>query len=239
MSALIEKLERRDRLSDAEKAVLNEVLTPPRKLKAGQDLVVEGDRPAESTLMVQGFSARYNSFPDGRRQITAIHIPGDFVDLHSFLLHPMDHGIVALTDCTVVTAPHHKLKIVTEEFPHLTRLLWLNTLIDASIHRRWLVAMGRQSSAQQLAHLLCELRFRLEVVGMTTAPGEFDMPATQGELADVLGISLVHVNRVVQELRREGLVVWKGRRLTILDWERLQAFSEFNPDYLHLKQEPR
>jgi CRP-like cAMP-binding protein len=238
MNPLITKLERRDRLSEEERQALRDACTPPRRLTAGQDLIREGARTKESTLVLEGYCVRYNDLRDGARQITAIHIAGDFVDLHSFLLHKMDHGVAALTDCLITTIPHDSLRQITERYPHLTRLLWLSTLIDAAIHRRWLVAMGRLPAAAQLAHLLCELQLRLKVMGLADEKS-FDLPLTQTELADVLGLSLVHVNRVVQELRREGLIAWSGRRVTLLDRERLWDLAEFDPGYLHLEMEPR
>jgi CRP-like cAMP-binding protein len=236
---LIAKLERRDVLTSEEKAVLEDVCSAPKTFSPQQDMIREGDKPRESTLLLSGICGRYNDVLDGQRQITALHIPGDFVDLHSFLLHRMDHGVVALTECTVTTVSHETLRAVTERFPHLTRMLWLSTLIDAAIHRRWLVAMGRLSSLAQLAHLICELRTRLEVVGMVHEDLAFDLPLTQTEVADVLGVSLVHVNRIVQQLKRDGLITWNGRRITILNHEKLVALAEFVPDYLNLEAEPR
>ncbi len=239
VNPLILKLERRDRLSDEEKSVLENVCSPPRLVGPQQDFIREGDRPSVSTLLLSGVCGRYNDVADGGRQITALHIAGDFVDLHSFLLHRMDHGVVAITECQVTTVSHDTLRMITERFPHLTRLLWLNTLIDAAIHRRWLVAMGRLSSLAQLAHLICELWTRFEAVGLTEGEASFDLPLTQSHIGDVLGISLVHVNRVVQQLRREGLIVWNGRRLTIVDMDQLTALAEFVPDYLYLETEAR
>jgi CRP-like cAMP-binding protein len=238
LDLLITKLERRDRLTEAEKAVLREGWSAPRLYKAGQDLVREGNRPSVSTIVVDGFCGRYNTLRDGRRQITALHIGGDFVDLHSFLLKIMDHGVTALTDCRAVTIPHEHLERITETQPHLTRMLWLSTLIDASINRQWIVAMGRLASGAQFAHLICELRVRLGIIGQADDDG-YDFPLTQTQVADVLGLSLVHVNRVVQELRREELIAWSGRRIRILDWKRLVELAEFDPRYLHLELEPR
>jgi CRP-like cAMP-binding protein len=238
VAALIAKLERRDSLSDEERAALEAAATSARRIAAGQDLVREGDRPKASTLMLSGYSARYNVLPDGQRQITALHIKGDFVDLHSFLLHQMDHGVIALTDCTVTLIAHEVLKEITERFPHLTRMLWLSTLVDSAIHRRWLVAMGRLSASAHFAHFLCELWVRLDVAGLTEGYS-YDLPITQTQLADVLGLSLVHVNRVTQELRQQGLIEWRNRKLTILDWPQLVKLAQFNPVYLNLVDEPR
>jgi CRP-like cAMP-binding protein len=196
--------------------------------------VREGDRPTESTLMIEGFCGRYSTFADGRRQFTALHIAGDFVDLHSFLLKPMDHGVVALSPCRIVTFPHAALREITEQFPHLTRVLWFSTLIDAAIHRAWLVSMGRRAALAHMAHLLCELLLRLHVVGLAEGRS-FNFPLTQQELADILGLSMVHVNRVIQDLRAKKLVAWRSGRVSILDWEGLVALAEFDPTYLHLE----
>jgi CRP-like cAMP-binding protein len=235
---LIRKLEERDVLSAEEKEVLASALSRPRSVKADEDMVREGDRPSESILIVEGFASRYKVLQSGRRQITAIHIPGDFVDLHGFLLKKMDHAVGTLTPCTIATIPHDKLRDITERYPHLTRLLWLSTLVDSSIHREWLVAMGRRSAREHMAHIVCELFVRLELVGLTQGD-TFQMPVTQAELGDTLGISTVHVNRVLQELRGEGLITWRGEKLTIHDFERLKEVAEFDPTYLSLSHEPR
>jgi CRP-like cAMP-binding protein len=235
---LIRKLEERDVLSAEEKEVLASALSRPRSVKADEDMVREGDRPSESILIVEGFASRYKVLQSGRRQITAIHVPGDFVDLHGFLLKKMDHAVGTLTPCTIATIPHEKLRDITERYPHLARLLWLSTLVDSSIHREWLVAMGRRSAREHMAHIVCELFVRLELVGLTQGD-TFQMPVTQAELGDTLGISTVHVNRVLQELRGEGLITWRGEKLTIHDFERLKEVAEFDPTYLSLSHEPR
>jgi CRP-like cAMP-binding protein len=202
------------------------------------DLVREGDRPTESSLLLDGFAARYKLLRNGRRQITALHIPGDFVDLHSFLLKKMDHGVVALTRCRVGLVPHSTLHEITETHLHLGRLLWLSTLIDAAIHREWLVAMGRRPALNQIAHLVCELFLRLQAVGLTQDKS-FELPLTQAELGDVLGLSTVHVNRVIQQLRADGVITWSEKRIVIEDWSHLQQIAEFDPTFLNLENEPR
>ena len=238
IAALIAKLEQRDSLSQDERAALAAITVAGRHVTAGTDIVREGDNPKECSLLLSGYAARYNALSDGRRQITAIHIKGDFVDLHSLLLRPMDHSVLALTDCTLALVPHDALRAVTEQFPHLSRMLWLNTLLDSAIHRRWLVAMGRLSASAHFGHFLCELYCRLRVVGLVK-DYSFDFPLTQTQFADVLGLSIVHVNRVAQELRQQELISWRGGKLTILDWGRLQAVSEFDPTYLQLVEAPR
>src|SRR5919199_345555 len=165
LQALVTKLERRDQLSAEERRVLEGTVARVREVKADEDIVREGDQPSESSVMLDGFSARYKILSNGRRQITALHVLGDFVDLHSFLLGKMDHGVVALTPCRVGVVPHEELRAITDRYPHLTRLLWLNTLIDGAIHREWLLAMGRRSALGHTAHLICELFLRLQAVG--------------------------------------------------------------------------
>lgn len=232
------KMSARDHLSDEEQRTFTQAISQVREVGADQDLVSEGDRPAFSTLMLEGFCARYRSLADGRRQITALHMAGDFVDLHSFLLKTMDHGIFTLTPCRVAQVSHEALREISERLPHLTRLLWLNTIIDAAIHREWLVSIGRRAPVARIAHLICELYLRLQVIG-EIRNGRFELPLTQAELADVLGISTVHANRSLQQLRREGAMTWQGTTVTIQDWERLQRVAEFDPLYLNLDKEPR
>lgn len=239
IAAFIAKLERRDMVSPAEKAALLAAAGPVETFAPGSDLVREGDRPDRSMLVAQGFTTRYRLLADGTRQITAIHVPGDFVDLHSFLLKTMDHSVGALSACRVVTFPHANLKTITERHPHLTRLLWLMTLLDSAIHREWIVAMGRRSALEQLAHLLCEIVTRLSVVGLGDSDRAVILPINQTELGDTLGLSTVHVNRTLQQLRAEQLITWQGQTVRILDWDRLARIAQFDPTYLHLDPEPR
>ena len=167
IEALLLNLESHDVVSEAEKSLLKSIIGRERTFEIDEDLVREGSRPTYSTLILDGFAARYKVLDDGSRQITSLHIPGDFVDLHAFPLKIMDHGIVALSPCHVAFAEHASLKRITEASPHLARLLWLDTLIDGAIHREWIVAMGRRSKKAHLAHLICELFVRLQVVGKT------------------------------------------------------------------------
>lgn len=236
-NALIEKLMRRDLVSATEIAALAEVLDPPRKVDASVDIVLEHAYTEHSILLLEGFTARYSTLSDGRRQITEINVAGDFVDLHSLLMKQMDHGVVTLCPCVIAHAPHSRLRKLTEEHGHLTRLLWLDTIIDAAIHRQWLVAMGRRSGLGHLAHLVCELFTRLSAVGLNDGQ-TFQMPMTQTVLSDALGLSTVHVNRLIAELRREGLVRWTNPEIEILDWPRLAQIAEFDPTYLRLHSQP-
>lgn len=238
VDSLIRKLEQRDRLDADEKRILRNMVVRIKEFRADEDMVREGARPTDSTLLLEGFAARYKDLPNGKRQITALHVPGDFVDLHSFLLKTMDHGIMALSGCKTGAVPHETLREISERHPHLTRLLWLNTLLDGAIHREWLVAMGRRAALGQMAHLFCELFLRLQAVGLTE-DRSFRLPLTQAELGDTLGLSTVHVNRVLQELRASRLVSWRGATVTIEDWDGLARVAEFDPAFLNLQNEPR
>ncbi|MXQ10946.1 Crp/Fnr family transcriptional regulator [Microvirga makkahensis] len=237
---LIRKLEQRDTLAPEEKQALDKAMARGRikEFRTKEEMVREHDEPSFSTLLLDGWAARYKSLSDGRRQMLAFHISGDFVDLHAFPLKVQDHSVVALTPCKVVLVPHEALNEITENFPHLTRLLWVSTLIDGAIVREWLLSTGRRSAIEHVANLMCETYTRLQAIGLAKAD-EFNFPLTQAELGDALGISTVHVNRVLQDLRKEGLITWKGDRIEINDWDRLCALADFDPTYLHLDQRPR
>ncbi|AEH87465.1 Crp/Fnr family transcriptional regulator [Mesorhizobium opportunistum] len=232
------QLSQHDDLSNEEKALLAETVAFGRDFEKGQDLVSTGSRPAYSTMLLDGLAARYKVLEDGGRQFTSLQVPGDFVDLHAFLLRKMDHGIVALSPCRVMFADHSKLKAITEQAPHLARLLWLDTLVDGAIHREWIVAMGRRSKTSHLAHLICELFVRLQVVKRTSGMS-FNLPLSQAEMADVLGLSVVHMNRVIGSLKKTKVISWVNHTVTILDWDQIAELAEFDPTYLSMNNEPR
>ncbi|WP_181704989.1 Crp/Fnr family transcriptional regulator [Chthonobacter rhizosphaerae] len=231
---LIRKLARYGPLSDHERRILQRATDRIRTVEADGDIVADGETPGHCRLLAEGFAARTKMLQDGRRQLTAIHVKGDFLDLNGFLLSPLDHGVLALTRCAVAEIPHRLLTEITEEEPNLTRLLWRSTLIDAATQRAWMVSLGRRSSVGHCAHLLCELCVRLEAVGEVSPDRSFRFPITQTELGDALGISSVHANRVLQELRGDGLIVWSGGTVRIEDWDRLAALASFDPAYLGL-----
>ncbi|MEA3536297.1 Crp/Fnr family transcriptional regulator [Rhizobium sp. CC-YZS058] len=235
---LIRSLENHDIISEAERAQLRAVLDKEKEVEPDEDIVKQGSRPLVSTVLTAGFAARYKLTAEGSRQITALHVPGDFVDLHAFMLKTMDHGIVALSTCRIVTVDHTDLLTLSHTAPHLTRLFWLKTLVDGAVHREWIVAMGRRSKRAHLAHLICELFVRLRAVGLTEGNG-FHFPLSQGEMADVLGLSLVHMNRTIQGLRRDGLISWTNQTIEILKWDELAAIADFDETYLSLSVEPR
>ena len=238
LDLLLKTLERRDALTEEERTVVREFAVTEAVFKPAQVIVDEEDRPGASLLLSSGFAARFQLLETGDRQLCAFHVPGDFVDLHSFTLKQMDHGVLALAETRVLQVPHETLRKVTENHPHLGRLLWLLTNIDAAMHRKWIASLGQRHGPDRLAHLICELFLRLEAVNQAEGHA-FDFPITQADLADALGYSIVHTNRMVQQLRREGLIKWEGHRVEILNWPALVRRGKFDPQYLYLRPEPR
>jgi CRP-like cAMP-binding protein len=235
----IRNFRRRDStLTEEEESALREALSEVIEVAADQDLVREHDRQTRSHLLLEGWTGRYVTLADGRRQIVAAHVPGDFVDLHSFPLQVMDHSVATFTPCRIALAPHERLRDVTVRHPHLGRLMWLSTLIDAAILRQWLVGSGKRSALEQTAHLFCELFVRLELTGRTEGR-TFILPLSQSELADCLGVSAVHANRILQELRSTNVLAWRGRHVEIRDWDALTRLAGFDPTYLNLFDLPR
>lgn len=203
-----------------------------------KQLIVREKQPlTQCTLLLEGFVQRFKDTPEGRRQILAIHVPGDFVDLHSYPLKRLEHSVSAMTAVKVVTFPHPAVRALTARSPALTELLWRSTLIDAAISREWTVSIGARSAAVRLAHLLCELAVRLERIGMTRGDS-FDLPLTQIDLADATGLTAVHANRMLRQLREQGLVRFHQGVVTILDRAALRRFAQFDPGYLFLDNPP-
>lgn len=236
---LVRALRRRDdTLSDAEASRIRALRSQSRPFRRHQELVAMGQEATECCLVAEGFVARAVALSEGDRQICSIHVPGDFVDLHGLLLKVMDHSIVAMSPGRAVFIPHGELVELTRQSPHLTRLLWMLTVIDAAIQRTWIACLGRRSARHHLGHLICELYLRLEAVGLAS-DHRFPFPLTQTELADILGISPVHANRSVQQLRAKGLISWGNKSLRIDDFDELAAQSEFDPTYLNLARRRR
>nr|WP_232307220.1 Crp/Fnr family transcriptional regulator [Sphingomonas sp. Y57] len=235
---LLMKLRQRDDIDAAEEAALRSVIEPPQSYPARRVIIEEGEPLDRSALLVEGLLARVKDMRDGQQQISELHVPGDFADLHSFTLKRLDHGILALTACRIGWVSHEALALVVERFPHLGRLLWFSTNLDAAIHRAWTVSLGRRDATTRLAHLLCELQVRLEIVGLADMTG-YPLALTQSDLANCLGLTSVHVNRVLRDLRERGLVTFRGGHVTIADPVGLCDFAEFSPDYLFIEKRPR
>ncbi len=233
---LLMKLRARDEVSPAEAAALRDAIGKVQQVAADRTIIRAGELVDYSTLLIDGLMCRYKDLRSGVRQIAELHIAGDFVDLHSFSLKRLDHNIMALTPCTIATVPHTALTRITEEAPHLTRLLWFSTNLDASIHREWVLSLGRRNALSRTAHLLCEMQARLAVVGLAEESG-YRLDITQADLAECLGLTSVHVNRVLRELREGAIADFRKGEVRILDKAKLWRVAEFDPLYLQL--EPR
>ena len=205
-----------------------------RDLKADQDIVRDQDRPSQCCLILEGFAARYKLMPGGRRQIYSFHMPGDIPDLQSLHLQVMDHSLCTLDASKVAFIAHETVRKFIRAHPRIGDIFWRDTLIDAAVFREWIGNVGRREAYGRIAHLLCELYVRFRAVGLANGQA-FALPVTQAELADATGMSTVHVNRTLQELRGNRLIRSAKRSVTILDWDGLQTAGEFDPTYLHLQ----
>lgn len=186
-------------------------------------------------VLEDGFACRYRDLSDGRRQILALLIPGDIVDLRQFVLGGRQPPVAALSPLSVRAIPNASLFKLLETSPRTTRALWSTTLVEESIAREWLVSIGKRSAIERVAHLLCEIYLRLAAVGRTDG-SRFPLPLTQSELADALGLSTVHVNRTLQELRKSGLIAFQSGTVELFDFEALAKLALFSPAYLHLRE---
>ncbi|MCK5930715.1 MAG: Crp/Fnr family transcriptional regulator [Fulvimarina manganoxydans] len=220
---------------DVDRQILDDIISQSRKVGPRKDIIREGDLPDDVHLVIEGFACRYKILPNGNRQIVAFLVPGDFCDLHVAILGEMDHGIATLTPCRMVEIPRETIEELTTSNPRIARAFWWATLVDEAVLREWLAGMGQRSADRQLAHLICELYLRLKSVGLVN-DHSFQMPLTQQELGDAMGLSIVHTNRMMTELRTRQFVSIQGRQIRILDVEGLTEFAQFNPNYLHLKR---
>jgi CRP-like cAMP-binding protein len=232
------KLKARDAMSAEEERVLRDTIARAEDVPADRIVVRAGEELTFSILLLDGLMCRYKDLRNGERQIMELHVPGDFLDLHGFLLKRLDHNVMSLVTSRIAIVPHARLLAITEEHPHLSRLLWLSTLIDAAIHREWLLSLGRRSAVARIAHFFCEMHARLGVVELADATG-FPLDITQTDLAECLGLTAVHVNRTLRELREAKLAVFRNGRVDILGPAGLERTAQFDPDYLQIEKRPR
>jgi CRP-like cAMP-binding protein len=228
----------RHEISPAEEEILRDLVAETRSFPADAIVVPREKELRHCTLLLDGFLSRQKGVRTGGLQVTEIMIPGDFADLHSFTLKRLDHDIVSFTPCEVALVPHERIHKLTEEQPHLTRVYWFGTNLDGAIHREWEVSLGRRTALARLAHLFCELEVRLSLVGLAQ-DGRYELPLTQADLAECLGLTSVHVNRTLMQLREQGLVEFRNREVVIYRLERLREVAEFDPSYLHLEKRRR
>ena len=234
--SMVRKIEAFQQLTDAERDDVVALCCGVQAISRRRDIVSAGDKPTHVRVVLEGWAARYALTDSGARRITAFLLPGDFCDIHITSLNVMDHGIVALTDCRVGLIEKTAIDQITRSTPALTLAFWRATLVDEAILRQWIVNAGRKNATQHIAHLFCELQARLSLIGMA---GENDIivPLTQEEVADAAGLTNVHVNRTLRDLRERGLIEITGSAVHIPNIAALRREAEFDPTYLHLRDE--
>ncbi len=237
INVALKKLRRRIEISSEEERVIRASIAEVRRVAADEIVVRAGQPLNSSLLLLEGWLARSKDLSSGERQVTQLHVAGDFADLHGFTLKRLDHDLAAISECRLGVVPHEALRDISDRFPRLARVLWFSTNVDAAIQRELTLSLGQRSAISRMAHLFCELYARLEVVGKTDRNG-YDFPLTQRELSECLGLTVVHANRTLQELRRRGLIELENRRLTILDRRGLGGIAEFDPAYLYIDGQP-
>ena len=232
MEMLTRKLDSIARLDEAERSALLDLPHTVRSLPARHDIARFGDRPSQCCLVLQGWVSRYSALSDGDRQILSFYVAGDMPDLQSLHLHRMDHNLATLTACIIAFIPHDELRQVLPRYPDLAGALWRDTLIDAAHYRERITSLGRRQALGRVAHLFCELYLRQRAVGLTSG-SSCPLAPKQSELADALGLTSVHLNRVLRTLRQRKLITLAGGVLTIEDWDALVSVAEFDPTFLH------
>lgn len=199
------------------------------------DVVRLGEKTDHACLIVDGLVGRFGQVIDGRRQITALHIPGDMCDLHSVVIPRVSWALQTLSPSTILRIPHRALRALARQSPDISEAFWRDCSVDASVLSQWVVNVGRRDALQRVAHMLCELAVRMESVHLGSRAG-FRLEATQAQIADATGLTAVHVNRIYATLRGEGAVEIKAREVRVLDWDRLVEIADFDESYLHLER---
>lgn len=224
-------------LAPEEVAAIRGLAAEVRTVPARTTVIREGVKLSQSTLLLDGLMCRAKVLRNGRRHVAELHVPGDFVDLHSFTLKRLDHDIETLAASMVALVPHASLQEMFEAFPRLARIYWFHNNLDAANHRETVLSLGQRSAAERMAALFCELLVRLDIVGLAHDNG-YALALTQTDLGDHLGLTPVHVNRVLRQLRDDKLVTFRSGRVEIHDLEALKALAGFDDRYLYLHPEP-
>lgn len=232
--ALIRRLRTTSAVDDEDVKTICSLAIDLRVLAPGEHVVRDGQRPTACCLLADGFCIRSKTTWEGRRQILSIHIPGEIPDLQSLYLQVMDHDLVTLTECRLGFIPHAALKDMVRRRPNVVEVLWRDTLIDAAMFRDWIVNVGQRPAASRLAHIVVELRARLKVIGRGEGK-RIDIPLTQEQIGEAMGITPIHANRIIKQLREEGVVEFHRGHVTILDASKLAELAHFDDRYLHLK----
>jgi CRP-like cAMP-binding protein len=231
----IRRLETRAPLDEAGRQAIRALPFTYRTLEPAAYIVREGEPPENCALLLSGFAYRHKVTGDGERQILSVHMAGEFLDLQNSFLDVADHNVQVLTRAELAMLPIGRLRALVDDHPLVGRAMWIDTLIDSAIFREWLVNVGRRDSLSRLAHLLCEFALRLEAASLAM-DRSYELPMTQEQLADATGLTPVHVNRVLKELARLGLIERNKRSVSITDWDGLRAVGDFSTRYLHLEE---
>jgi CRP-like cAMP-binding protein len=204
-----------------------------RHYRENQSVLRDGDNPSECCLIAEGYCVRSKTIADGKRQILSIHIPGDLPDLQNLHLAVMDHDLVALSECTLAFFGHAAIKDLIRSRPTIGDIFWRDTLVDAAVFREWIVNVGQRAVHNRLAHLIIELRERLRLIGQV-AGNTFIMPLTQEQLGEAMGVTSVHTNRIIRQLRVEGVLEFQRGMVKILNEKKIHELAQFDQRYLHL-----
>jgi CRP-like cAMP-binding protein len=234
MHVLLRKLTALHDISEEEQRAVIGALEKPRQIPRGSDIVSDGSNPKHTTVMLSGTACRYKLLPHGQRHIMTFQYPGDMTDLYSYVLKKMDHAVGALSDCTISQIPHETIAALSERFPNLQYTFWRDTMVDASISHTWAQA-GSRKTVSRMAHMLCEIFARLELVGLAKVGQPLPYVVNQRDLADALSLSLVHTNKTLAVLKNKKLIRRTGTKMEILDWKGLADIADFDPAYLHVK----
>ncbi|RUT30378.1 Crp/Fnr family transcriptional regulator [Arsenicitalea aurantiaca] len=219
------------KLAEEERQSVLGVMGPAKVIPAHTDVLAEGHPSEGATVVLAGFACRFKQLRNGRRQILSYLVPGDVCEYRFMTAGRLDHGVATLSPALLSTLPSASLATICERFPRITRGLLRAAAVDDATTREWLINLGQRTALQRMAHIFCELHQRLEDVQLTRLGG-YDLPLTQAELGGALGLSTVHVNRTLQELRRAGLIEFKNGRVTISNLEGLREAAAFNGNYL-------
>jgi len=221
----------RHAMTQEERDIVESLIESTERFTSGSVLLERGQLANRSTMLIEGYLLR-TMIEDGRRFVVGIHVPGDFADLHGFALKRLDHNIVTVGEALVGYASHERLQEVVARYPHLTRLLWFSTLLDAAIHRQWILKMEELTAARRVAHVFAELWQRLDNVELGRRDG-LRTPLIQADLADMCGTTAIHMNRALGQLRKEGIAEFRRGALYVKDRARLEEYAAFDPDYLY------
>ena len=236
LEPLVAKLAYRVALSAEDRAAILSLPFTVRTMERNQFMVRERELAMHSCVMLSGFSIRSKTTATGDRQILAIHMKGEVVDLQNSLLKVADHSVQMLTPGKIAMIPREAVIQLTLDRPKIAHAMWIDTLVDASIFREWIANVGRRDARTRVAHLLCEFAVRLRIAGLGQET-HYELPMTQEQLADATGLTSVHINRTLKGLEAEGLIERPNpRAIWVGDWRRLAEAGDFDTNYLHLRE---